>query len=280
MQGGEQKTHTFYVAFGRDAVTDEPLDWCRTPLLPHATPAVVLCQRRAAVSDAPRRRSARRLSSAGGCRHRGRRHVRAQARGDRRVRLAAFRRHLRRPRGRLPPRARHRWCRITTTSTTRSPVLPISSSASATARWWRHDGRAGRPRHRHRHLPHRPRQVGLQPRPVLAHLPLRRRRHGHASLLPESVRRQGARRRAGQRAELRHRPDAALFPDRRSGRRARRPLGLAQLGDRHGRRPARPSSAGWPGADRAWPARAGRRTITVRAAAPPTPSPSCSTATA
>jgi YetA-like protein len=38
LQGGEQKTHTFSVAFAPDKVTNEPLAWCRAPLLPHATP--------------------------------------------------------------------------------------------------------------------------------------------------------------------------------------------------------------------------------------------------
>jgi hypothetical protein len=38
IQGGEQKTHSFHAAFGPDTVTDEPLDWCRSPLLPRATP--------------------------------------------------------------------------------------------------------------------------------------------------------------------------------------------------------------------------------------------------
>lgn len=38
LQGGEQKTHTFHVAFGRDAITAEPLAWCREPLLPIADP--------------------------------------------------------------------------------------------------------------------------------------------------------------------------------------------------------------------------------------------------
>jgi hypothetical protein len=38
LQGGEQKTHEFYVAFGHDIVTDVPLDWCRTPLLASADP--------------------------------------------------------------------------------------------------------------------------------------------------------------------------------------------------------------------------------------------------
>lgn len=39
LQGGEQKTHVCFVAFGRDAVTDSPLDWCRTPIEVHVDPA-------------------------------------------------------------------------------------------------------------------------------------------------------------------------------------------------------------------------------------------------
>jgi hypothetical protein len=39
VQGGEQKTHVFFVAFAPDGVTAEPLAWCRAPLLPHADPA-------------------------------------------------------------------------------------------------------------------------------------------------------------------------------------------------------------------------------------------------
>jgi len=32
LQGGEQKTHVFHVAFGPDDVTEGPLEWCRAPL--------------------------------------------------------------------------------------------------------------------------------------------------------------------------------------------------------------------------------------------------------
>jgi exo-rhamnogalacturonan lyase-like protein len=39
IQGGEQKTHTFFVAFDRDRVTSIPLDWCRQPLLAIADPS-------------------------------------------------------------------------------------------------------------------------------------------------------------------------------------------------------------------------------------------------
>ena len=66
-------------------------------------------------------------------RDRGSRHLRAQARGDRRVRLAPLRRHLRRPRGDPPQRAVRRWSRTTTTSTTRSPASASSSCAAATS---------------------------------------------------------------------------------------------------------------------------------------------------
>jgi hypothetical protein len=39
MQGGEQKTHVFYVAEGRDPITAEPLAWTREPLRPVVDPA-------------------------------------------------------------------------------------------------------------------------------------------------------------------------------------------------------------------------------------------------
>jgi hypothetical protein len=38
IQGGEQKAHTFYVAFGPDDVTEGPLTWCCVPTLARATP--------------------------------------------------------------------------------------------------------------------------------------------------------------------------------------------------------------------------------------------------
>ncbi len=39
LQGGEQKTHELALAFGRDPVSDIPLDWCRTPLVIRAEPS-------------------------------------------------------------------------------------------------------------------------------------------------------------------------------------------------------------------------------------------------
>lgn len=39
LQGGEQKTHTFTVAFGVDPVTTLPLEWCRQPLFARLEPS-------------------------------------------------------------------------------------------------------------------------------------------------------------------------------------------------------------------------------------------------
>ena len=39
LQGGEQKTHEFVVAFADDRVTETPLAWCRAPMVPRATPS-------------------------------------------------------------------------------------------------------------------------------------------------------------------------------------------------------------------------------------------------
>jgi hypothetical protein len=38
LQGGEQKTHVFWLAFDRDPISEVPLDWTREPLLAHASP--------------------------------------------------------------------------------------------------------------------------------------------------------------------------------------------------------------------------------------------------
>jgi exo-rhamnogalacturonan lyase-like protein len=39
IQGGEQKTHEIFVSFAMDAITDEPLEWCRTPVVVSVDPA-------------------------------------------------------------------------------------------------------------------------------------------------------------------------------------------------------------------------------------------------
>lgn len=38
LQGGEQKTHTFYVSFGKNTITDDPMVWCRSPTVVTASP--------------------------------------------------------------------------------------------------------------------------------------------------------------------------------------------------------------------------------------------------
>jgi hypothetical protein len=38
IQGGEQKTHEMFVLFGNDPITDEPLEWCRTPVVASVDP--------------------------------------------------------------------------------------------------------------------------------------------------------------------------------------------------------------------------------------------------
>lgn len=38
LQGGEQKTHRLYLAFGADTITEEPLGWCRAPIQPVVRP--------------------------------------------------------------------------------------------------------------------------------------------------------------------------------------------------------------------------------------------------
>ena len=41
LQEGEQKTYVFYIAFGQDSVTDEPLAWTRNPIVPVVDPTWV-----------------------------------------------------------------------------------------------------------------------------------------------------------------------------------------------------------------------------------------------
>src|SRR5262249_51413599 len=42
IQGGEQKTHTIFLSFGPDPVTEQPLEWSRSPALASADPDWVL----------------------------------------------------------------------------------------------------------------------------------------------------------------------------------------------------------------------------------------------
>ncbi|HMO35709.1 MAG TPA: hypothetical protein PKA06_06675, partial [Gemmatales bacterium] len=38
LQGGEQKSHVFLVAFREDAITEQPLAWCRAPVIARLEP--------------------------------------------------------------------------------------------------------------------------------------------------------------------------------------------------------------------------------------------------
>ena len=158
--------------------------------------------------------------------------VRAQAAGHRRVRLARLRRHLRRPRERVQRRRAADRVALQQSVRRRRRLCRAVHAVGRPALVAR-DERAGVARHRHRRLPHRSRQAGLQPRVVLAHVPLRPRRPLHAPLVSRAP--EGERRRPGERAQLRRRPSPALAADRRrrvarDGDRPRR------MGHRDGRR--------------------------------------------
>ena len=96
-----------------------PLYWGRAPSIAAATPRVVCAAEAVAYLTPACRRRRRTIPAAGRRRDRRRRGVRAQARVDRRVRLAALRRHLRRPREPVQRSRPSRSSRTTTTSTTR-----------------------------------------------------------------------------------------------------------------------------------------------------------------
>ena len=81
LQGGEQKTHSFILAFDRDAVTDDPLSWCRAPLRSAPSrPGTPRPPRPPTWSRGPR--AERHPPAACRRRDRGPGHVRVQARGD------------------------------------------------------------------------------------------------------------------------------------------------------------------------------------------------------
>ena len=186
IQGGEQKTHTFYLAFGQDTISESPLDWVRRAPIVHVDPAYAASTR--AVSY---------LSPDSEVAHPNRLAlIRSAIEGADTVRSASARPStntaggtsatctpITRPCSR---RARARSSRTTTISTTRSPGSRSSSSAAATAAGGRRCDELAAARRRHRHLPHRSRQGGLQRRAVLAYRSLHRRRYGDSPHLPAS----------------------------------------------------------------------------------------------
>ena len=262
IQGGEQKTHTFHLALGAETISASPLEWVRRSTMVHVDSRVCGIHRRNRLSGAQRRCTRHRPSGADSLRRRGRRHIRGEARDHRRVRLAAFRRRVRRPRGRPaygPDAARLALQQpVRSDRRLRDPVPPERRPALVAG-----DARAGVARRRHRHLPHGSRQGRVQPRPLLAHRSLRRCRHRHPPHLPIVVR---ARRRPRQRAELCQRSEARMAAHRR-----KRPSGMPRSISRNSRSesttvPGR-SFAGSLEATRAWRHRPATPCTTVRAAA-------------
>ncbi len=62
LQGGEQKTHECFVAFGTDSISADPLTWCREPSLMTASPDWYAAHGRHAIPDICGRRPAPDLS--------------------------------------------------------------------------------------------------------------------------------------------------------------------------------------------------------------------------
>ena len=206
IQGGEQKTHELFVCVRPRTASRR----CRStgagrrPSRARRS-GVVPRVRRGAVPGAAR-------PGARGARQRGDRRARPfelKREVDRRVRLAALRRDLRRPRSRV----RHKGA-TPLVSHYNNQYDPIAGFAyqflrTGDPRWWTmmdelaahvididiYHTDAG--------------QVGLQPRPVLAHVPLRRRGHGDAPDLSARRRRAG-RTAAGRRPSTTTRPGLML----------------------------------------------------------------------
>ena len=180
IQGGEQKTHDVFVSFDGDTVTSEPLAWCRSRLVAHAEPEWY-CRTDAlpylTVASEPASVPHRRLVDAAidgadtferkrevvdeyGWRHFG--EIYGDHEGVRHTGPHPLVSHY---------------------NNQYDPVCGFARQFFSTGdvRWWTQMEELASPRGGHRHLPHRRRQVGVQPRAVLAHLSLRRCRHCHAS---------------------------------------------------------------------------------------------------
>ena len=234
IQGGEQKTHAFTLAFGSDPMARDAAFWGRAPSTAAATPewyaaTEAIPYLAPAGEDVDRRYRVLVDAAIAGEEAFERKRETIDEYGWQKLR-----RHLRRSRESRSAERPSRSSRTTTTSTTRSYGFAAQFMRTGDARWWRLMTELAVARHRHRHLSHRSRQGGLQQRSVLAHVPLRGRRQVQPPVV--SAPRQRLRRRAGQRAQLRRRPAAALAADRRSlvARGGDWPGGV---GHQHGRRP-------------------------------------------
>ena len=156
IQGGEQKTHIFHVGFGNDLGVFGPHGVVPSPPPGSGQPRLVRLHRRDPLPRPGLGRPQRSLQEAGRRRDRRPRHLRVEARGRRRIRLAALRRRLRRSRGGLPRRPHPPGLAlqrpVRQRRRLRSPVPP-ERRPSVVGR----DVRAGDARRRRRHLSHGPR---------------------------------------------------------------------------------------------------------------------------
>ena len=260
LQGGEQKTHVFFVCFGEDPVSDVPLDWCRAPTRVRTT------------SEAYARAGA--IPAAGSMSH-------ARAADYERMVAAALdgesafdrkREHIDeygwRHFGRSVRGPRERPLRWT------GPVIShynnqydaVAAFATQFMRNWRlavvgAHGRPGPARRRHRHLSHRRRQAAYNGGLFWHTESLHFGRYGDASLI--STPKRAAGRWPVERAQLHDRagPPSLLDRIRRLGRRRPRP---GAMGARHGRRDPVAVPVDRPRSDWIGQFNAGLPTITVQ----------------
>ncbi len=183
LQGGEQKTHECYLLFGSDRVTEVPLLWCRSRVIvhpsaewyaasgvvPYLAPVDSVVDERyqmlvdAAIEGADSFETKRERVDEYGWRHFG------DIYGDHE---AVFDRAT----APLVSHYNNQYDAIA--------GFAYQFMRTGDLRWWTQLRGARGPRRRHRHLPHARRQVRVQPRHVLAHLPLRRRRQVDTPHLP------------------------------------------------------------------------------------------------
>ncbi len=83
IQGGEQKTHVFYAAFGKDAITDLPLEWTARPAGTGHRSGLDSIYQCHLIFHAKEYGPSFRVSSTGRCCHRRKRYLRQEARSHR-----------------------------------------------------------------------------------------------------------------------------------------------------------------------------------------------------
>ena len=186
IQGGEQKTHSFTLALGDDSMSRDAMFWGRSPSIAAATPEwYAAAEAIAYLTPACRDTDAR-----------YRQLVDAAIEGD-----EAFERkresideygwrhfgdiyadHENPFSGQAEPIVSHYNNQYDAVNGFARAVHAHRRSPLVAA-----DDGAGDARHRHRHLPHRSRQGGVQQRPLLAHVPLRRGGDVEPPLVPAAA---------------------------------------------------------------------------------------------